>query len=421
MPTVLTMAICIALMARLYRDSTDLLDFRAAFFLAVFVFIAVPAATIDTWFHAGNYYWVSRLIRNLTISQPEVQIAETLVLCGTAVVAVPIWLQQPVVRTLESSARAVLPRIWLFYAGFVSASLLLLLIQYGSLMKIVLFIISPTMRADTAARSFSGLSGMLLFFSAVSAYYAAQRLRSRGARLLLFLPVMLLVLPAGNRGSLLSIGLIAATAAFALTPARPLLWTLTAALLLPPVASGLFRLRRLAVISDAGEFSIGALYSDFAGESLMLPTLAYALKALREGIVDFAYGMDLLLFPLWYVPRLIWPGKPMPLDFRLNSAMGLNEGDVFGTPISIFGGLYFNFTLWGYIPMCAALGALLAVLYSRLEHDRLLKVLLLTFVVDLVRVGDISRELTTVSLALVAAFVLRAFATRDELGPAGVA
>ena len=419
--TTSTIVLCVAAMSVLYADSSDLLDFRAAFFLAVLLFIAIPGASIDVELTGSAQYWSAALVRNLTITRDQLRFAELLVFAGTAAAAVPLLRglgTRQGARENDVEA-AVSPRIWMIYIAATVGVVALAIFQYGGLMRMVIYMVSPGTRAAAARIQMAGLSNLMLFVSSIAAYFAASRVKGKGRKLLLFLPVMILVLPAGNRGSLLSVGLIAAAALSPLSTRRPMAWVMTAAMLLPVFASLMFRLRRLALMTTPEPITIRGLYADFAGESLMLPTMAYALHALRDRVVDYAYGLDLIMLPLWYVPRMIWPTKPLPLDFRLNAAMGLNDGDVFGTPISVFGGLWFNFTPLGYVPACIATGLLFAWLWRRFRHDRLIKLLLLTFAVDLVRVGDLSRELTTVLLGIGAAVAIRWYAR--ETAPAPVA
>jgi hypothetical protein len=426
---VINAALCVAIMAHAYGRSRDLLDFRAGFFLATFLFVALPGLIIDLELTPITAFWRSDTIRALMIGRPEFVLAQFLVLIGVLAVGVPVLLDRPprgaaprerdpaamaTPRGTPSTAIRVSRRIWLLYGGSLAGLTALAFVQYGGLLEIIIYSVTPDVRLASDRVRLAGLANLFLFAGAISAYYAAARCSGRALRISLFLPVILLVLPAGNRGSLLTVLVIGAAATFDLQPRRPLLHALGVCLLLPPVASALVRLRMLAVFQHFGDYSLLDMYRDFTAESLMLPTFAFALNGLRKGVIEFAYGADLILFPLWYVPRVFWPGKPLPLDFRLSEALGLHDGDLFGTPVSIFGGFYVNFTPWAYLPALALFGCLLAFLYRRFRDDRLLKVVLLTFVIDIVRVGDIARELLTLSFALIMIALVRALAVRPR-------
>jgi hypothetical protein len=409
LPSLLLLTLAVAGMHHCYRVSSDLLDFRAGFFFAVLLIVGIPSAVLDVELAGPAHYWASALVRSLIISHDQLRTAQLVVLFGTAAVALPLWLQR-LPPPLPERTPVPLPRIWYAYA----ASLLLLAgvawLQYGGPAQMALYLISPEYRLNPLRYPLAGLTNLGLFLAAISAYFAAQRLDSRVARAALFVPVLILLLPAGNRGSLFSVVLIGMAATMALRPRQPVLYALAAALVLPAIATLIFRLRRLALLQEFGAVSLFDLYAEFTAETLMLPTLAVALDALGRGVIDYAWGADLVLFPLYFVPRLFWPGKPPPLDFRLSESLGLHDGNVFGTPVTLFGGLWFNFTPVLYLPACLLVGLALARAYRRVRHDRLLRVLLLTFVIDIVRVGDIARELLTLTFALTAAWAIYFFA-----------
>jgi hypothetical protein len=410
--SVMLAALCVLMMRHFYAGS-DIFDARAGFFAAVLLFLAMPAMVLDAQLTGPNFYWSLDVVRELVITRDDLRAAQAIVLAGAATVAAVMLLRvRPLSDAVRVPARVPTQRVWLLYYGAILLATALLMLQYSSVLEMLIHVISPVARRTAEARAFGTPLGVLLVVIAVSAFWAARRIRSRLLRMLLFLPPVLLAVPAGNRGVVLSMVLIAAAGVMSTLPRHPFRYALAACLLLPPFASLLYRLRYLALTNSLGDFTVLDLYADFAGESLMVPILARALAGLREGVVGYTYGVDLALFPLWFVPRVLWPGKPMPLDFRLNHQLGLNDGDVFGTPVSLFGGLWFNFTPWAYLPAVVGFALLVLFFHERWRNDRLLRVLLVVFIVDIVRVGDMSRELTTFTLSLFAAFVVRAIALR---------
>lgn len=139
--------------------------------------------------------------------------------------------------------------------------------------------------------------------------------------------------------------------------------------------------------------------TSLASESIMVPTMGLVVRELDLGRVSFQNGTDLILIPAYFIPRVLWPSKPLPLDYRLNREIGMNTGTPFGTPITVYGGMYINGGYYGYILLMLALGLIIRRLVY--TPDLIVSVLLFTYFIDLVRVGDIARETVTVSIWLV--------------------
>lgn len=139
--------------------------------------------------------------------------------------------------------------------------------------------------------------------------------------------------------------------------------------------------------------------TSLASESIMVPTMGLVIRELKLGHVDFQNGTDLVLIPAYFIPRALWPSKPLPLDYRLNRQIGLNTGTPFGTPITIYGGLYINGGYYGYVILMLILGLFIRKLTD--TQDLVTSVLFFTYFIDLVRVGDIARETVTVSIWLI--------------------
>jgi len=70
----------------------------------------------------------------------------------------------------------------------------------------------------------------------------------------------------------------------------------------------------------------------------------------------YLYGRSLAEVPLAFLPRQLYPDKPLPLDFDLAQAL-LGSGGRAGTPFTIVGELYWNFGWLGAFVAAAILGS----------------------------------------------------------------
>ncbi|MEP6618921.1 MAG: hypothetical protein ABJE47_06390 [bacterium] len=407
---------CVVMLWHFLSESADILDPRAGFFLAVLLFLALPNLVLAYQFGREGMLFHSTLVRRLVVERADFERVQLLLALGIASVSAGLLLS-PRVRLSDrdgepySAGRLVL----LVYTVTVIIASALTFAQFGSFTALLVSAINPVARlANASSRGGSGISGILVFIVTMSAYYLCRGLRHRSVGLPLFLPAIVMVLPLANRGTIVEILMIMALAVSDLKVRAPFAILVGAALLLPPFAGALVAARN-NTFGAAGDFSVEGLYRGFADDSPMVAVFAMTLGALRRGAVDYTYGLDLIMFPLWYVPRLFWPTKPMPLDFRLNAALGLNDGIPFGTPIGLFGGVFMNFTLLAYVPVLWVFGWSISSLYGRFRNDRLVLLLFFVFVIDIVRVGDLSRELVTLSVGLFAVWFVRRFAERKSV------
>lgn len=113
----------------------------------------------------------------------------------------------------------------------------------------------------------------------------------------------------------------------------------------------------------------------------------------------FFYGASYAGGLLNFVPRDFWPGKPLPFDFEHTKY--LYKGTVGGgLPTSLIGSLYLNFSVPGVILGCFIFGCLIYYVYTLLirKHLSTLSVckytIFVTFIYDIIRVGDLTRELS---------------------------
>jgi hypothetical protein len=232
-----------------------------------------------------------------------------------------------------------------------------------------------------------------------------------------------MALPLANRGYVLSVALYPALIYNYLRRRIPAGWVIVAAVGLPMIATALRLLRTSAGFS---EFSPGDSFAAFFDESNMVSMLSAAMGALQSGKIDYMYGLDLALFAFWFVPRAWWPGKFLPLDYRLTTSLGISDnGRAYGSPITIFGGLHLNLTLFGMALVLFLVGYLVGRNDRRLSISTprgvFWRIMLFTFLVDLTRVGDVSRELSVLFLQaamfLLVVAVLRIPRTQAMVSP----
>lgn len=416
-----TAAICVIMMALIYGESHDLLDARAAFYLATFAFVAVPSIFLTADFGPNEPYWYSTINSHLVISHSDLDSAQRIIFFGLVAVTVPMLIhiaRSGPMSPVATTEPEVQPIIWLVYSFVLIAYIGVTFIQFGGPASILHYATDPTARLEKSegGQLLSGISALLAFASEVSAYYLCRRLKPRGIGIVFFVPIIFCLLADGSRGTLLVAMLVAFFAIVDLQVRRPFFAIVTGYTFFPFIATSLLNFRNLSVGANQSQSGLGDAYRQFISESNMVPVMATAFHGLNNGIINYSYGIDLLSLPGWYVPRALWPGKPLPLDFRINGALGLNDGDVFGTPVSIFGGVYINFTPVLYLFVFILFAFLLIYAYRRLRDDQLLKVFFLVFVLDIVRVGDLSREIVTFSLSLVATLAIRwAVLSRREI------
>lgn len=221
-----------------------------------------------------------------------------------------------------------------------------------------------------------------------------------------------MALPLASRGYVLSVAIYPVLLFHYLRKRVPTKAIVVAALALPCIATSL-RLLRVAAFAD---FSLMDSFTDFFAESNMVSMFSAAMGAIRSGKIEYMYGLDLVLFVFWFVPRAWWPGKYLPLDYRLTMALDISDnGRPYGSPVTMFGGLYLNLTLLGMAVALLLIGYFIAQCDQKLSiytpRGLFVRIMLFTFLVDLTRVGDVSRELSVLflqsSMFIFAAHVMR--------------
>jgi peptidoglycan/LPS O-acetylase OafA/YrhL len=93
-----------------------------------------------------------------------------------------------------------------------------------------------------------------------------------------------------------------------------------------------------------------------------------ALQQLVPGSVPRLDGSTLTAVPLAFVPRALWPGKPLPVDQQVSAI--LYPGSTAGSPVGLQGELMWNFGLGGVVLGAALVGALMGLLARARQRIR---------------------------------------------------
>lgn len=287
--------------------------------------------------------------------------------------------------------------------GFLTLYVLMLLALAGGLPQMLNLITDPVARDGLQSTSLTAILVCLFFGFLITVALRFANHLGRGiaafqpSSLLLFTIAAAMALPLASRGYVFSVVLYPILI-FHYLKRRVSVGTVVLSSLTLPVIATLLRLLRIGAASVDG-FSFTDSVGAFFSESNMVSMLSAACGALQRGQIGYANGLDFILFFTWFVPRALWPGKYLPLDYRLTLQLGISDnGRAYGSPVTIFGGLFLNLTLAGMAIMMFWIGT--AVVRQdrslRLSQPRSLlwRVILFAFLVDLTRVGDVSRELT---------------------------
>ncbi|MCX6031747.1 MAG: hypothetical protein NT169_20900 [Chloroflexi bacterium] len=107
--------------------------------------------------------------------------------------------------------------------------------------------------------------------------------------------------------------------------------------------------------------SLDGLYAFLSGTDLTDIRLFVLIADAYDRVRPFQYGATLLRVVSQFVPRAVWPGKP--LDLSIEIADLFRPGSLSGIPPGFFAEMYLNWHVFGVILGGALLGAGLALLY----------------------------------------------------------
>lgn len=400
--------ICVRGMLSNYTKSRDYFNLLATFYTATLVFVVIPGLVF--YFDSNDGVWQSPVLVNLAVDIRDILRA----LHYITLSLISFYLGDLVSKTIRIKSEFILKNIkiskniWYLYIIMTVMTLAIVTIQSGNVLRMLRGNIVTT---DLGGSSFisSGLFGLILSLGVCCAYRLSLYYKLKFTSSFLFLPYLLLAILSSNRGIMLTVMLILLVVIF----------RFRGKFIFPGIAIGYFSVVYLANIllslrqsNLSFVFTFNQALNRFNTDTIMLPAFSLVLARLLQGKLNFSYGQDIIFLPLMLLPRFIWPGKPLPLDFRINSALNLGNGDVFGTPISIFGGLIINFGIYLYPFIFFVFAITLHYLYSKIKHIDFLRVVSFAFVIDIVRVGDLSREIISFIIWIIAFALISKLTTR---------
>ncbi|OWV24468.1 hypothetical protein B7982_01785 [Fibrobacter sp. UWB2] len=162
----------------------------------------------------------------------------------------------------------------------------------------------------------------------------------------------------------------------------------------------LYGIIRLTLLGGTPSFSF---VFELLNEFCMFDMLVVSLKFFSEFGMDYFYGFNYLSFFTMPIPGLAIP----TFDHELTRLV-FNEAFHGGIPVTLFGSFYLNFSYIGLIIGSIFFGFMLRYLESFFSVAKNVAsvtffTILATFIYDIVRVGDISRELWTLIIMLTVA------------------
>lgn len=411
----ITTAVIMAyILARNILIDGDVLRLSSTVPLAYFFFLFPNSLLLVQEFRLSSIYYFKVLQHTIPIYPGHATYALGIICLGSLAYTTGALLGGRVPQVIERVSLHTLSISWNVRPGVtfgLAATLFIvylgtLLVLAGGPAQVIGLAIDPVARDELQSTSLTALLISLFFgfLATISIAYARTLLEgafaARPSFVILYGLAVAMALPLANRGYVLSVALYPALIYNYLRHRIPARVVFLSALALPVIATALRLFRTSAAFSD---FSLPDSFSAFFYESNMVSMLSAAMGALQVGKIDYMNGLDLVLFAFWFIPRAWWPGKYLPLDYRLTNALNISDnGRAYGSPITIFGGLHLNLTLAGMTV------ALLLVGYFVGRRDKQMststprgvfwRIMLFTFLVDLTRVGDVSRELSVLFL-----------------------
>jgi hypothetical protein len=404
-----TSVVCVGMMIRLYRESGDLFDPRAALFLGVLLFLSGPGIVVGSALKTAESAWTHHGLPGFRVPAASLEMAQGIIASGVWLASMPLLARRLSGRTAQDP-RYTRRRLLAAYGLGVAGLFVWLPISYHGVWQAISSVWDAGPRARASLQP--GLHLTLLLLSTVAAYLL-YRDEPRPVRALLFVPPLAAVLPLASRGLVVLVGLVAMAALLGSRRRCAAAWVFGACVLLVPLTSVLGALRNSTSFPEAWPPSLASLRSSFVEEATMAPTFGGVLDALDDGRVHYRYGRDLLLLPASLIPRSIWTRKPLPLDYEVSRNMGLSGDVPFGAPIGLFGGLYLNATPLLFFPAVLLFAWAVCAAYRRAQGDPLICAILTFTVLDLTRVGDLARELLVCAVGLALVVAVRGMARRE--------
>lgn len=128
------------------------------------------------------------------------------------------------------------------------------------------------------------------------------------------------------------------------------------------------------VAREVREYAQAQSISAAFDSTMHTPPLRFATSDLNEydhfvglyelvpSALPWLNGQSFANVPAVFVPRVLWPAKPLPVDFRLSQVL-YGQGAAAGTPMTLAGEAYWNFGTAGGIAAMLALGAVFGLVW----------------------------------------------------------
>jgi oligosaccharide repeat unit polymerase len=114
------------------------------------------------------------------------------------------------------------------------------------------------------------------------------------------------------------------------------------------------------VLSVASQETVSRLLSEFGQFDMFVKVLQLVPTEL-----PFQHGATFAEFFAYFVPRALWPDKPLPIEYRISLLSGSNAS---GKPASILGELYLNGGA-----LAIVVGMILFGVLARMAHESMLR------------------------------------------------
>lgn len=154
--------------------------------------------------------------------------------------------------------------------------------------------------------------------------------------------------------------------------------------------------------------------------------MTFLIVANVPGHSPLLLGRSFAWAALAFVPRSLWPAKPVSLGLYLTRKF-INSATITGVPPSFIGELFLNFHLFGVIVGCALLGLFTAKVYNRFNRYQdhptvmlLFALFLVYFVATIVKADfriAVSQYIFPAMSVLLAHYLIRPVPFRDQDAP----
>lgn len=305
------------------------------------------------------------------------------------------------------------PKILIFLSFFCLVVYLLIVLYFleGKFSNLTLSVVDPVFKREVTSKitqSFFALPFSLsVMFSIAAIFFARKNSKRRIQIITLFLAIIqsVVILPLGNRQAVL-FPLLLWIIVTGIKRRKIAFWKVSAILVCILLFVVIFASIRYGTFPpDLNSFSPTNLVNSFTSELIMFDTFALIYPSLHSGSLEYRLGGNVEDIR-YFLPSFLLKGpKPDPADFQLSLKLGIADYEPFGTPPTIFGGLLWNFGIWGLVFGSFIFGIIVYKLNNYLRHKMILRRnsaesnlvfgVVFIFLMDAVRVGVFMREILT--------------------------